>query len=426
MPLNSGNAAINEAYNPEIKSPDYLGHKPKNNAEVVRIGRKPIILVGLCLSGIAGVMTYTVVMKSIAAQRLAEEDSERGELVTNSIPILEKKPSAGLIEIPTNNNAIVDSKAKEGSILQVPPPVGDSQSAKNPYDDAEFQMWQQREQERLQLEQAKRSELKTALNADTTAYANNSSINNQNGNSFLYGSVKKEEIDYSKPQQSSVNIPKEPTDSGNYLLHTRSQSASQYELTAGTVIPSVMLGGINSDLPGQIMGQVSQNVYDSATGQYLLIPQGVKLVGNYDHQIVQGQNRVLIIWHRLIYPDASAVNLEAMSGADESGYSGFKDKVNAHFWPTFRNALMLSLITAGTQLSQPQAKNGSSYSSQQVLAAGMGQQMNNLGLSTLNRNLSRPPTIEVRPGYIFNVLINKDMILPPWQPDSLAYGDSQQ
>jgi type IV secretion system protein VirB10 len=243
---------------------------------------------------------------------------------------------------------------------------------------------------------------------------------------MLYGSVKKEEIDYSKPQQSSVNIPKEPTDSGTYLLHTRSLSASQYELAAGTVIPSVMLGGINSDLPGQIMGQVSQNVYDSATGKYLLIPQGAKLVGNYDHQIVQGQNRVLVIWHRLIYPDASAVNLEAMSGANESGYSGFKDKVNAHFWPTFRNALMLSLITAATQLSQPQAKNGSSYSSQQVLAAGMGQQMNNLGLSTLNRNLNRPPTIEVRPGYIFNVLINKDMILPPWQPDTVAYGDSQQ
>src|SRR5271170_5059417 len=95
MPLNSGNAAINEAVNPEIKSPDYLGHKPKNNAEVVRIGRKPIILVGLCLSVIASVMTYTVVMKSIAAQRLAEEESNRGDLATNSIPILEKKPSAG-------------------------------------------------------------------------------------------------------------------------------------------------------------------------------------------------------------------------------------------------------------------------------------------------------------------------------------------
>ena len=92
MPLNSGNAAINEAVNPEIKSPDYLGHKPKNNAEVVRIGRKPIILVGLCLSVIAGVMTYTVVMKSIAAQRLAEEES-KGELATNTIPILEKKPA---------------------------------------------------------------------------------------------------------------------------------------------------------------------------------------------------------------------------------------------------------------------------------------------------------------------------------------------
>jgi len=133
---------------------------------------------------------------------------------------------------------------------------------------------------------------------------------------------------------------------------------------------------------------------------------------------MQGAHRVLVVWHRLIYPDASEVNIENMNGADQSGYAGFKDKTDGHFWPTFRNALMLSAITAGAQLSQPQATTGSTISSQQILAAAMGMQMNNLGMSTISRNLNQPPTIEIRPGYVFNVMINKDMILAPWQPGS--------
>ena len=176
------------------------------------------------------------------------------------------------------------------------------------------------------------------------------------------------------------------------------------------------MGGINSDLPGQIIAQVSQNVYDTATGQYLLIPQGTKLVGNYDHQVVSGQKRVLVLWNRLIYPDASSVNLSGMSGADQGGYAGFTDKTNTHFWPTFRNALMLSAITAGVQLSQPRAQKGDySYSSQQMIAGSLGMQMNQLGAGTISRGLGQAPTLTIRPGYVFNVMVNKDVILPPWQ-----------
>ncbi len=405
----------------EIKSPDYLGHKPNANANdgVVRIGRKPLICVGLGLSIVAGVMTYTLVMKSIVAQSLNEEDGKQNDSLTNVIPLLEKKPRDGIIG---GSRSIVLNKAKENNILLVPPPPpGDITNARDPYADAEFQMWQQREQEKLQLEQAKRAELKHALNAETTTYTDNqASINHQ---PLLYGSVK-EETNFLQPQRTTVNIPKE-TDAG-YVLHTRVQPVSPFELKAGTVIPSVMLGGINSDLPGQIMAQVSQNVYDTATGRYLLIPQGSKLVGNYDHQVALGHKRVFVVWHRLIYPDASTVNLENMNGADQSGYAGFGDKTNTHFWTAFRSAIMLSAITAGVQLSQPQAltSNGG-YSSQQMIAAAMGMQMNNLGQQSLMRNLNQPPTIEIRPGYVFNVLINKDMILPVWQPEHLAYGSDE-
>ena len=187
-----------------------------------------------------------------------------------------------------------------------------------------------------------------------------------------------------------------------------------------------MLGGINSDLPGQIMAQVSQNIYDTATGRYLLIPQGCKVIGTYDHQVLQGQQRVLVVWHRLIYPDASSVNLGEMPGADASGYAGFKDKVDTHFWPKFQNApinlqnaLMLSAITAGVQMSQPQAKAGSSYSSQQMIAGSMGMQLNNLGMLSLASRINQP-TVAIRPGYVFNVVINKDVILPPWLNGAIA------
>jgi type IV secretory pathway VirB10-like protein len=106
---------------------------------------------------------------------------------------------------------------------------------------------------------------------------------------------------------------------------------SEYHLSAGTVIVGVLLTGINSDLPGQILGQVSQNVYDSATGKHLLIPQGEKVVGEYDSRVVYRQERVLIVWTRIIFPDASSISLEAMPGVDMSGYAGLCDKVNNHY-----------------------------------------------------------------------------------------------
>lgn len=405
----------------DVASPDYLGHRPRKNREVTRIGRRPLMCVGAGLTAVAAVMTYTMVVKSLAAGSMNDDDGKGGEATISAISFLEKKPNTGIITPDTSPTALDSGKPKESMTLSVPPLETKNAGPRNPYDDAEFQFWQQREQQKLQIEQAKQTALKNALTADETVYTN-SQVSSAPEAAALHGEVK-QTVDLTRPQQASVSMPAEGT--GNYLSHTRVQAASPFELKSGTVIPSVMLGGVNSDLPGQIMAQVSQNVYDSATGRYLLIPQGAKLVGNYDHQIVQGQNRVLVVWHRLIYPDASSVNLETMPGADESGYAGFRDKVNSHFWPTFRNALMLSAITAGVQLAQPKGTNGNAYSSQQMIAAAIGMQMNNLGMQTISRNLNQPPTIQIRPGYVFNVLINKDMILPPWQGNAVAYGSDE-
>ncbi len=282
-----------------------------------------------------------------------------------------------------------------------------------------MQMVMQKEQEATQRETARRAHLQEAKEAPSTVFS-----------SAAMGGTPASSNDSGNGIQSVLNIAENSSLQGHlsnasasaYLPHTRMPVLSPYEVKAGTVIPSLMLSGINSDLPGQLIAQVAQNVYDSATGQYLLIPQGSKLVGTYDHGLIVGQRRVLIVWNRIIYPDSSSLDIESMPGQDQSGYAGFKDKVNNHVWPAFQQALLLSALTAGTQLSQPRAQKGDySYSGQQVIAGSMGMQLNQLGMSSYQGRANLSPTITIRPGYRFNVMVNKDMVIPPWQSADNEY-----
>jgi type IV secretion system protein VirB10 len=201
----------------------------------------------------------------------------------------------------------------------------------------------------------------------------------------------------------------------DYLLAEREAARSPYELKAGSVIPAVLVGGINSDLPGEILGQVTRNVYDTATGAHLLIPQGSKLVGTYDSAVTHGQSRVLVAWTRIIYPDASSLDIGAMPGVDRSGYAGYHDQVNNHFAQVFGSAMLVSLFSAAAQLSQPQATNGQNISASQTIAASMGQQMGQVGSEVVRRGLNIQPTLVIRPGYRMDILTTKDMIIRPWR-----------
>lgn len=199
-----------------------------------------------------------------------------------------------------------------------------------------------------------------------------------------------------------------------YLNAKREAPRSRTELKAGTVIPAVMIGGINSDLPGQIVGQVSRNVYDTRSGRVLLIPAGAKVVGVYDSQVTNGQSRVLVAWERIIFPDGSSISLGAMPGTDQGGYAGFRDKVDRHTFRIFKDALLLSVISAGAQLSQPRNSDGDLNASQ-IATAALGQQFSQVGAEMIRRNMNTQPTLKIRPGYQFNVMITKDVILPPWR-----------
>lgn len=187
-----------------------------------------------------------------------------------------------------------------------------------------------------------------------------------------------------------------------------------YELKTGSVVPGVMLTGVNSDLPGNMIAQVSQNIYDTATGRHLLIPQGSRLYGIYDSRVVYGQERVLIAWNRLIYPDGSSITLGAMPGADMGGMAGLNDQVNNHYLRIFGSALMMSLVSGGMAYAMDSTNdstetgNGTRMSDEMTsaLAAQLGQATTTL----LQRNLSIKPTLEIRPGYQFNIVVTKDII----------------
>jgi len=203
-----------------------------------------------------------------------------------------------------------------------------------------------------------------------------------------------------------------------YLNARLAAPVSPFELKTGTVIPSVMISAMNSDLPGEVVAQVSQNVYDTASGNHLLIPQGARLFGHYDSKVTFGQNRLLVSWDRLIYPDSSTLELGGMSGHDQEGDAGFEDRVNSHYGRIFGWALLTSVLSAGFQLSQPQQASSLALpSNQQVAAAAVGQQMAQLGADLARRNMEVQPTIEIRKGYRFNVMVNKDIVFPgSYQP----------
>jgi type IV secretory pathway VirB10-like protein len=190
---------------------------------------------------------------------------------------------------------------------------------------------------------------------------------------------------------------------------------SPYQLMSGTVIPGVLMTGINSDLPGEIIGQVSQNVYDTVTGTYLLIPQGTKVLGKYDSRIVYGQERVLIVWTRLIFPNGKSILLEGMPGVDLSGYAGLSDQVNNHYGKLLTGVVISSLLSAGAQMAEGRNFNGVNPGYDELAAQGAARNINQVGQEITRRNLGIQPTIEIRPGYRFNVFVNQDMILEPYE-----------
>lgn len=191
--------------------------------------------------------------------------------------------------------------------------------------------------------------------------------------------------------------------------HALTRAVSPYTLSAGSVIAASLLTGINSDLPGFITAQVTQNAYDSVTGRTLLIPQGSRLIGSYDSVVAFGQKRALVVWQRIILPNGSSLRIDNMPASDARGFAGLADKVDLHTWQLLKGVTLSTLLGVGTELSI-----GGEGDLVRAIRETTQQSASRAGDQIVSKNLNIQPTITVRPGWPLRVVVNKDLVLEPW------------
>jgi type IV secretion system protein VirB10 len=198
---------------------------------------------------------------------------------------------------------------------------------------------------------------------------------------------------------------------GDINRHALVSPMSPFTVMAGSVISASLITGLNSDLPGLVTAQVTENVHDSVTGRIVLIPQGSRLIGTYDSVVAFGQKRALVVWQRIILPDGSSIRIDNVPATDTAGYAGLSDKVDVHTWQLLKGVALSTLLGVGTELSF-----GSSESDLvRAIRESAQQSGSRAGDQLVTRNLNIQPTIRVRPGWPLRVIVHKDIILRPWQ-----------
>jgi type IV secretory pathway VirB10-like protein len=212
-------------------------------------------------------------------------------------------------------------------------------------------------------------------------------------------------------QQRKLDFASQSDASGDVNPHALRAAPSPYTLSAGSIIAASLITGLNSDLPGLVVAQVTQNAYDSVTGRTLLVPQGSRLIGSYDSVVAFGQSRALVIWQRIILPDGSSIRIDNMPATDAAGYAGLSDRIDRHTWQLLKGVALSTLLGVGTELSFGSNESDlvrAIRESTQQSGARAGDQM-------VTRNLNVQPTLRVRPGWPLRIVVHKDIVLRPWQ-----------
>lgn len=363
----------------------------------------------------------------------------------NSIIQLENLSEEDYKEIFTNEstNTVVEGniqqdllKIAEDSMKEVYPPLPvsniDNGSAiqvidRNNIENDETRQIQNLTAEQIATYNANRfTELQTALKSPTKVYTSIAENNIKPVKKDLENLTYEEQLDMILDKTGISNnktVTEEKSDgllTGDYELQHRVQKARKGEIKTGFVIPAILMTELNSSVAGTVIGQVRQNVYDTATGKDLLIPQGSKLLGEYASDVPYGNNRLFISWKRIVFPNGDSLDLDIMPGADMAGRAGFSDKVNTHFWKIFGNALLFSFIIAGTNITTseelfnvllPVYARDTTGSMGEGLAVSLGETMSEM----IKKNLNIAPEITIRAGYLFNVMVTKDIVLPPYK-----------
>ncbi|KTD14365.1 TrbI/VirB10 family protein [Legionella israelensis] len=395
--------------NNDLLSPDSSPQK-LSTAGVKRVNNMPLFIA-------VGVLTVFVVLIALAALKRANAQNQIAEPLR--LKTAKKNTMNLAYEVVGDHKSgmIAANNVAKANPLEpsLPMPIPQQPTVKL---ETEDQSISDNEVERIRQEKTQAFE--EAVKAKTSIMVENARFNvrdntvgdNVNGtNSF------KEHLQQLQTMQNSRPMPQTLGGAENesrWHLNSKLENPnSRYELRAGGVIPGVMVSGISSELPGQIIGQVSQNVYDTTTGRFLLIPQGTKLIGIYSSDVSFGQNSVLVAWQRLVFPDGKALDIGSMPGADSAGYGGFRDQVDHHYARIYGSALLMSGIVAGITYSQTANQSNQIGYNQptagNVLSQALGQQLGEVTSQLVSKNLNVSPTIHVRPGYRFNVIVVKDL-----------------
>ncbi|HAU0227403.1 TPA: TrbI/VirB10 family protein [Legionella pneumophila] len=399
--------------NNDYLSPDTSPQKLQTSG-VKRVNNMPLFIA-------IGILTIFVVLIALVAQKRAHAQNEVSEPVKlksskkNILSLANDVVShyqSGMIKPPTQ------STVKEES-TSMPLPKEQNQLSKldMPVQEVPDSEIERIRQEKTQdFEEAVKAKT-TVMVDDTQLHPNDNQKNHDASVSIDVANTFKAHLQKLQGMQNARPTPQTlggQENESRWHLNSRLESPnSRYELRAGGVIPGVMVSGISSELPGQIIGQVSQNVYDTATGRHLLIPQGTKLIGIYSNEVGFGQNSVLVAWQRLVYPDGKSLDIGSMPGADSAGMAGFRDQVDHHYARIYGSALLMSAIVGGITYSQSLNQNSQVGYNQptagNVLSQALGQQLGEVTSQLVSKNLNVSPTVNVRPGYRFNVIVVKDL-----------------
>lgn len=362
--------------------------------EVMRLSRKALASIGVLSSlAIGGSLIYALQPKAPAtAENLYDtEGRNRAESITGAPADYGNMPKLGP-PLPGDLGGPILSAQKEGENIPIPP-IGPPPVPVDPAETAAEQAQQRAAQEK---ESAISSKLFLAGNLATSDTSNAPTtpatlspvsarnIDTAGGNAFL-------DVGSNRMTESKQRI---------------ASASSPYVLQAGSVIPAALITGIRSDLPGQITAQVTHNIYDSPTGRILLIPQGARLLGEYDNDVTAGQNRVLLAWDRLILPGGRSILLDRLPGTDAAGMAGLQDRTDYHWGNMLRAALISSLLGVGSEI----ATNDDSELVR-ALRSGARDTIANTGRQVVQRQLAVPPTLTIRPGFVLRIIVTRDIIM---------------
>jgi type IV secretion system protein VirB10 len=370
---------------------------------VMRLSRKALASIGaVACFGIGGALVYALLpVQHAAAPNLIETESRnKADKVTAAPDSYDKVPQLGQ-PMPGDLGRPILSAQQNGRTVPVPPMGSQAGQATDPRIAAREQARQRIVQER---DTARASRL---FLGGATSGGGADAVSAQPAPAAPQPDIAAAPAATADGKHGFMIVASDRTT----VSHERIVApASPNILQAGSIIPAALITGIQSDLPGQITAQVTQNVYDSPTGRILLIPQGSRLIGEYDSEVSAGQSRVLLAWDRLILPGGRSILLDRQPGADASGMAGLRDGVNYHWGNMLKAALISTLLGVGAQLATDNDDD-----LVRALRYGTQDTVNQTGRQVVQRQINVPPTLTVRPGHVVRIIVTRDLILEPVQ-----------